>query len=569
LAAKRAKRTGAIAKKTTARKTKARSTRKTTTSAQKVANPKLNSQKKGSLIQTSILILTCITVVILLALISYNPDDPGLFHYDSNAVITNKAGSLGAYFASVLFGFFGNVAYLIPVSILVSVFLLFRSTKEQGGGINTGITIFGVFLALISGCGLATLLWPESVLINKAGGLLGLWIAKTFVHMLGDLGATLLLFSTFIAGFTLFADIRWLKLIDKIGDGIISMVELLVGSGGAPAVATTGADSVQLSFPPDSKEDKNQQSSVTSSGSMLGALGAGFAGLFAAREAASHNESSMDYAGHSSGHSFQEPTFGSNDSIVPLPNKQSKREPVLGFPEHLAADSQSTETNYHKDPDLGLEITTKNYLDDGYETSTGANGANPKNAQDTGAYNAPSITVQGARDKAAEIIPAVKRNLFPNKGKTAQAGTNSATKSTGRNSVSVSLDKAISLPPISLLNPPPTNQGRHSKEQLEIHARNIVVTLEHYGVRGVEIDSYYPGPIITRFELLLPPGTKVSKITGLSQDMARSMCVPSIRIVEVIPGKTTIGVEVPNETRDLVAISEIIDSKEFRIPYHP
>ena len=53
----------------------------------------------------------------------------------------------------------------------------------------------------------------------------------------------------------------------------------------------------------------------------------------------------------------------------------------------------------------------------------------------------------------------------------------------------------------------------------------------------------------------------MSKISGLAQDIARSMCVSSIRIVEVIPGKTTIGLEVPNETRDLVAISEILDSK--------
>ncbi|MEB8432322.1 DNA translocase FtsK [Cocleimonas sp. KMM 6892] len=133
-----------------------------------------------------------------------------------------------------------------------------------------------------------------------------------------------------------------------------------------------------------------------------------------------------------------------------------------------------------------------------------------------------------------------------------------------RVSPSISLDKAITLPPISLLNPPPQGQGHFSKEQIETHARNIVETLEHFGVRGVQIDSYYPGPIITRFELLLPPGTKVSKISGLAQDMARSMCVSSIRIVEVIKGKTTIGLEVPNDTRDLVAISEILDSNLFK-----
>ncbi|KAG1653991.1 DNA translocase FtsK [Nymphon striatum] len=485
----------------------------------------------------------------------------GLFHYDSNAVITNKAGSLGAYLASVLFGFFGHVAYLIPIAILVSVFLLFRSTKEQGGGINTGITIFGVFLALISGCGLATLLWPDSVLIYKAGGLLGLWIARTLVHILGDLGATLLLFSTFIAGITLFADIRWLKLIDKIGDGIMGFVDLIMGSSSSPKVATAGNDEVRISYADEVEiNHKDKQPSSGSSGSMIGALGAGISGLFATREA----KSDMSQAGFVNRDSNIDPLF-SDDSIVPVQGRtKGKQEPVLGFPDHLASSSSPARANtgtagnikvqQHKDTDLGLEITTKNYLDDGYEQPSSSN---------SGGFDLPEMTVQGSRDQEPEVVPSGKLKLFGKK-KASPTADKKVAKQATNNNIPVSLDKAISLPPISLLNPPPQNQGGHSKEVLEAHARNIVITLEHYGVRGVEIDCYYPGPIITRYELLLPPGTKVSKISGLSQDMARSMCVSSIRIVEVIPGKTTIGVEVPNETRDLVAISEILDSKVFR-----
>lgn len=555
-----AKRKVAPAKKATARKTKAQPAE-----AQNTNTQKLNSQKRGSLIQTSILILSCITAVILLALVSYNPDDPGLFHYDSNAVITNKAGSLGAYLASVLFGFFGHVAYLIPIAILVSVFLLFRSSKEQSGGINTGITIFGVFLALISGCGLATLLWPDSVLIYKAGGLLGLWIARTLVHILGDLGATLLLFSTFIAGITLFADIRWLKLIDNIGDGIMGFVDFVIGSSSTPKVATVGNDDMQVSYADVNETDKNHQDKVASSGSsgsMMGALGAGLSGLFAAREAITHNETTDAGQTPFSGRDSNiDPLFG-DESIVPIRGKQ---EPVLGFPDHLASSSaakaktgtagKNAKAQQHKDPDLGLEIKTKNYLDDGFEK--------PSSSSDPSGFELPEMTIQGSRDQESEVIPSGKRTLFGKKKVSPTADKNTVKKVVGNN-IPVSLDKAISLPPISLLNPPPQNQGGHSKEVLETHARNIVITLEHYGVRGVEIDCYYPGPIITRYELLLPPGTKVSKISGLSQDMARSMCVSSIRIVEVIPGKTTIGVEVPNETRDLVAISEILDSKVFR-----
>ena len=157
------------------------------------------------------MILSGITAVILLALITYNPSDPGLFHHDSNAVIQNKAGSAGAYLADVLFGFFGYISYLVPIAFMVSAYLMFRSSKDKSAGINLGISVFGVFLALIAGCGLAILLWPASNLYYGAGGLLGQGMARLLMRALGDIGATMILFSGFIAGITLFADIQWLK----------------------------------------------------------------------------------------------------------------------------------------------------------------------------------------------------------------------------------------------------------------------------------------------------------------------------------------------------------------------
>ncbi|HIP94686.1 MAG TPA: hypothetical protein EYH20_05050, partial [Leucothrix sp.] len=76
--------------------------------------------KVASLKQTSIFILSGITAVVLLALVTYNPADPGLFHLDRNAVIQNKAGAAGAYLADVLMGFLGYLSYLIPIVFIVS-----------------------------------------------------------------------------------------------------------------------------------------------------------------------------------------------------------------------------------------------------------------------------------------------------------------------------------------------------------------------------------------------------------------------------------------------------------------
>ncbi len=266
----------APSKQSTRRNTKTSSKSKATSAAvEKVA---LTTKKKGSLKQTSIFILSGVTAVILLALFSYHPADPGLFHHDSNAVIQNKAGSAGAYLADVLFGFFGYLSYLVPIAFLVSAFLLFRSSTEKNNGINLGISVFGVFLALIAGCGLAILLWPASNLAYGAGGLLGQGIARLFMRTLGDIGATMILFSGFIAGVTLFADIQWLKLIDKIGDTILSTIALFTSSSPNEESYETGT--IPMSFEANSEAEQQSNNHTGQSASIAGAIGSGLSGLF-------------------------------------------------------------------------------------------------------------------------------------------------------------------------------------------------------------------------------------------------------------------------------------------------
>jgi S-DNA-T family DNA segregation ATPase FtsK/SpoIIIE len=508
--------------------------------AEKVA---LTSEKRGSLKQTSILVMSGITAVILLALITYNPADPGLFHHDTNAVIQNKAGSAGAYLADVLFGFFGYISYLVPIAFMVSAFLMFRSSKNKSAGINLGISVFGVFLALVAGCGLAILLWPASNLYYGAGGLLGQGMARLLMRALGDIGATMILFSGFIAGITLFADIQWLKLIDKIGDTILGTIEIFtsatspqesletasISSGtlsGTMPMSFEAKSNDEHQYAPSSSAPSNsssvQTSNTSGSSSMAGAVVAGLSGLFLWKKSSNENSSIKQTPV-----GFQTPRFDPLDDMTEnydevSASEQKRKEPVLGVPDYMSGNDQEYVEENVSVSGLKDVITSK--------------------------FAAGKKSAKKVAEKTQKVVEAKTVDKKP--------------KIT--NELAISIGKAISLPPISLLNPAPEGQGHFSKEQIEFHAKNIVETLEHFGIRGVQIDSYYPGPIITRFELLLPPGTKVSKISGLSQDIARSMCVSSIRIVEVIPGKTTIGLEVPNEKRDLVAISEILDSKLFR-----
>ena len=118
------------------------------------------------------------------------------------------------------------------------------------------------------------------------------------------------------------------------------------------------------------------------------------------------------------------------------------------------------------------------------------------------------------------------------------------------------------LPPLSLLDDPPEQKPGWSKDSLEAMSRLVELKLRDFGIE-VEVKSVSPGPVITRFELDPAPGVKVSQIANLSKDLARSLSVVSVRIVEVIPGKSFVGLEIPNESRQLVTLGEILKSRPY------
>ena len=118
------------------------------------------------------------------------------------------------------------------------------------------------------------------------------------------------------------------------------------------------------------------------------------------------------------------------------------------------------------------------------------------------------------------------------------------------------------LPPLSLLDDPPEQKAGYSKESLEAMSRLVELKLKDFGI-DVEVKSVSPGPVITRFELDPAPGVKVSQIANLAKDLARSLSVVSVRVVEVIPGKSFVGLEIPNENRQLVTLGEILKSRAY------
>ena len=118
------------------------------------------------------------------------------------------------------------------------------------------------------------------------------------------------------------------------------------------------------------------------------------------------------------------------------------------------------------------------------------------------------------------------------------------------------------LPPLSLLDEPKPQPKGYSEETLEALSRQVELKLKDFRI-DAQVVGVFPGPVITRFEMQPAPGIKGSQISNLDKDIARGLSVISVRVVDVIPGKSVIGLEIPNANREIVYLSEILRSEKY------
>ncbi|WP_249041060.1 DNA translocase FtsK [Marilutibacter maris] len=118
------------------------------------------------------------------------------------------------------------------------------------------------------------------------------------------------------------------------------------------------------------------------------------------------------------------------------------------------------------------------------------------------------------------------------------------------------------IPPLALLDDPKPQPKGYDEQTLETLSRQIEFKLKDFRIE-TQVVGAYPGPVITRFEIEPAPGVKVSQISSLDKDIARGLSVKSVRVVDVIPGKSVIGLEIPNTSREMIFLSELLRSKEY------
>jgi len=363
-----------------------------------------------------------LAIIMLLALLSYSPIDPGFSHTGSGGKLQNLIGAAGAWFADFAFYLFGLPAYLFPIMALIAGWFLCinRTTIEPLDRSEIILRSMGFVLALLTSCGLASLHFYHADLRETAGGALGQFVGFGLESILGLLGATLLLLSTWLAAVSLLTGMSWLMAMDWVGSQVLTVVD-------------------------------RSRAMVTNI----------------------------------------------REQLMARRNQQQRQESVR-VQRKIEAQKQKQKIKLVK-PRIAPQV------------------------------KAPEKSERAEKERQV--------NMFESSA-------------------------PGSLPPLALLDEPPERPPAYSEEALEGMSKLVELKLRDFGVE-VEVVAVRPGPVVTRFELNPAAGVKVSQISNLAKDLARSLSTTSVRVVEVIPGSSYVGLEIPNESREMVTLGEILRSRAY------
>ncbi|NSY40294.1 DNA translocase FtsK [Leisingera sp. ANG59] len=247
-------------------------------------------------------------------------------------------------------------------------------------------------------------------------------------------------------------------------------------------------------------------------------------------------------------------------ALAPVPPLPEEPPVVWQAPEDEAQTPEAPVADLHEDADTadfapGYEMLTPDHVPFEALPDQAAPVAPPAPAPEKPKIAGPRLTVDlpVAEPRKAVVEKPVRKALQPSARAKAEAQPNLAFDDSGSD---------FELPPLNLLTNPTSIERHHlSDEALEENARMLETVLDDYGVKG-EIVSVRPGPVVTMYELEPAPGLKASRVIGLADDIARSMSALSAR-VSTVPGRTVIGIELPNEKREKVVLREILSSRDF------
>ena len=453
--------------------------------------------------ELALLACTASALFYLIALMTFNLEDAGWSHSGSGRSISNNAGAVGAWLADFSFSMVGVASYALPLLLATYGHALHKGGRPAlYNPLSYLPRVLGLALAVAAAAALADIHWARIAisLPQSTGGILGEEVSTRFLAAFGSKGTLVLLAFSLLAGVSLYTGLSWLAVFDTLGRYCLLVAE-------------------------------------------------GFLAVFSSSNRASHPAEEAEEE-----EELDEGETAAAPAAAPALPPAKKDKPKLAPPPAPAVE-QAVET---PPPPPGEEIAPPPpppKVEQAAETPPPPapreeKAATPEQAEDDKAAKpekaaaappaAPPASLAEPKPQAMAMPPAPKK-IKPADLPPAQPGE---------------------LPSLELLSQQAPKTKGYSPEALDNMSRQVETILAEFGV-AVEVVGVLPGPVITRFEVQPAPGVKASRISGLAKDLARALSVTSVRVVEIIPGKSVIGLEIPNEAREIVLLHTVLASEVY------
>ena len=567
----------------------------------------------GKRLREAIMIIgSALAVYLMMVLLSYDGNDPGWMDTGGAGPVENIGGRVGALTADSLFNGIGYIAYVLPLLVMWGSWLVAYG-NQRGERVLLwvlGVRWLGFLLTLLSACALAALHFVGPHMPISAGGAVGAIVGIGSVSLLGLLGATLLLLALWIIGASLLTGLSWLTVMDMLGAFSLKAWQRLqqwrhpeiepeaddpakqpaFEASRAPEPARPEAEPSVTAVPAD-PESATTEPEPTLATQRDSADDAGIPSLMPTEVA--------DLAA-------DEPRFAASPSqtasSVQIEPEADRLEPPIAEAAAPVEPSPATPgPEWHQNgPDFPIPpVATPPSADAAVPAAD-----SPDEAQTTVADSSDASDATLPMDQPGEYRPEapalVAGDESPDQQRpAAEPASNSLVSADDTPWPSATEDETLAdpgddrpapadsappveppetaphveaedeqpttwPPPLTLLDQASPHAMGVSAEELTRMARLVEAKLADFGVSVTVAEAdIQPGPVITRFELQPAPGLKSAKISNLHKDLARALSVTSVRVVEVIPGKSTIGLEIPNTTRETVLLSELLSSPAY------
>ncbi|MGF1908338.1 DNA translocase FtsK 4TM domain-containing protein [Vibrio kasasachensis] len=573
--------------------------------------------------ECSLIVAVLGSILLSIALLSFSPADPSWSQTAWGGEIANAGGVVGAWLADSLFFAFGSLAYTLPIIITIASWVLLRKRGEDEplDFMLWGTRLLGLTVLMLTSCALADINFDD-IWFFSSGGVIGDVLTSLALPTLNVLGSTLVLLFLWGAGLTLLTGISWLTIVDRLGEltirGFTCLVNLIRGERDETIEAelkevedfdVTNSASVQPDITPIEQTAEPRRYNIhmpeavntVASAQLTNAVPIEqiesvdplpiaqppyYSELESAVSESSESEpttpleephnlvertcqldatieqleeaalNSDDMADQELSTWQQDEAVQPKTELTPAPESMPAEElpwnSVVTVEQPLIDEATLESISEHVEPDLNhVEPTISSFEVADVEEST--------NTQDPLSLEQASSETHQQGD---EVEQDQDVETFQSLVADAQAKV-VAHHNPFLVQREINLPKpAEPLPTLALLYHPEKRENFIDRDALEAIARLVESKLADYKIQATVVDIF-PGPVITRFELDLAPGVKVSRISSLSMDLARSLSAMAVRVVEVIPGKPYIGLELPNMSRQTVYFSDVVASQTF------